>query len=106
MIAVVGVLIAARDLIRALTNQLAHMVLNVCGASRIGYGGNQPLSHSDTTVNFPEKQNPRIGTYTRVIKKGGNFLATKGCKFKLKCGNISHEWISSFFELTHCATMS
>jgi len=89
MIAVVGVLIAACDLVHALANQLAHMMMDMCLTSPINYAGNQPLGQTDVTVNFPQVQNSCIRTHARIIKKGGNFFALKGCKFKLKCGNYS-----------------
>jgi hypothetical protein len=69
MIAVVGIFVAAANLVCALAHQFDQLVVNVCLASRIVNRPDQSSHQADLLVDFPHVQYAAIGTDTRLIKQ-------------------------------------
>ena len=75
MIAVVGILVAAVNLIGALAKQFGQMMENVALAARIVNRLHQSIHQTDLLVNFPHVQYAAVGADARLIETGRDFLA-------------------------------
>jgi len=90
MIAVVGILVAAADLIGALAHQFGDLVCYVARAAVVGDDLGQSIRQSELAVDLSEQQHAAIGADARFVKQCRDFLAFEGCKFGLVCGRVIH----------------
>jgi hypothetical protein len=90
VIAVVGILVAAADLIGALAHQFGDLVCYVARAAVVGDDLGQSIHQAELAVNLPEQQYTAVGADARFVEQRRDFLAFEGCEFELGYGRVIH----------------